>query len=723
MKKFVSLMLVLLMLVGTMIGISSAVFAEESLTLAENSHLTLDRESGYLRGIDGTVTVGELLSEFVCAAAVAGKSDSDPVASEDVITCGDDSIRAIIYGDVDCDGSVTVSDVIVMLQRIAGWDVNFCAEAIDVDADSDITVSDAIKTLKKVAGWSDISLGCVRMVYENCGGVAEAEDDAIDMYFADAMLKLGRSNVENTGNNSYKMKLAKNESESCQMILASTEDREDLTFSITPFVSEWGDCSIEPESFIEFYYNLSVFNDALSADINNYTQDYYPDPLLPTTAPFSLSAGKSQGFMISITTPKDAPAGMYKATIEIKNAEGKVVKTAPLYAYVWDFALPDGPYSASAFGLTMWSLAGATGLGNADSDTLTQMYKQYYDFLLDYNITGSALPYEIYDDRANEYLDDPRVTSVCVNCDTGGLAYSNLFGDPIGEVGNKNYDVEAIKAKLVRCFDKLRQKPEWNAKHYICGIDEPYDHETLRRIGSIHDWIEEVVGPEFNMMLCYAQNPVYDKVNFMDGFEFASNYVDTWCPQSVAFTERSDNSPGISDPWYSARSQLTYGSFINRYNAERSRGKGAWWYVCISPGIPYANYFIYYQGINNRVLLWQQYMFDIDGILYWDTTYNLENVSTRRYMSASVYGDGHLLYCGRPFGYGNDPLPSFRLIQVRDSFDDFDYLHIAEELYGRDEVMKTVGRVTTAILKYTEDASVLQSARDELAEMILAKRK
>ena len=59
-------------------------------------------------------------------------------------------------------------------------------------------------------------------------------------------------------------------------------------------------------------------------------------------------------------------------------------------------------------------------------------------------------------------------------------------------------------------------------------------------------------------------------------------------------------------------------------------------------------------------------------------------------------------------------------MQLRDAFDDFDYLRMAEELCGRETVMKVVGRVTTNLLKFTEDVNVLEACRAEIAEMIVA---
>lgn len=109
-------------------------------------------------------------------------------------------------------------------------------------------------------------------------------------------------------------------------------------------------------------------------------------------------------------------------------------------------------------------------------------------------------------------------------------------------------------------------------------------------------------------------------------------------------------------------------------------------------------------------------MFDTDGLLYWDTTAYWDKISVYNYGAGN--GDGQLLYYSEKYGLSG-PVASFRLIQIRDGFDDFDYLRIAEELAGREAVMMAVNKVTSGILDYTEDYRVMEAARDEIAELIL----
>ena len=109
-------------------------------------------------------------------------------------------------------------------------------------------------------------------------------------------------------------------------------------------------------------------------------------------------------------------------------------------------------------------------------------------------------------------------------------------------------------------------------------------------------------------------------------------------------------------------------------------------------------------------------MYDIEGLLYWSTNADWGKIS----LKDSGADDGQLLYWGELFGL-KGPVASYRMIPIRDSFDDYDYLTIAEQVAGRDAVNEILYTVTTSTLEYTEDYTVMEAARDALAELILGK--
>ena len=109
-------------------------------------------------------------------------------------------------------------------------------------------------------------------------------------------------------------------------------------------------------------------------------------------------------------------------------------------------------------------------------------------------------------------------------------------------------------------------------------------------------------------------------------------------------------------------------------------------------------------------------MNDVDGVLYYGIGVHWNKIS--KYKFEIYNGDGVLAFPGEFWGRVG-PSPSWRLYQIRDGFDDFDYLRIAEQLVGRDAVMDVVKKVSSGMLKYTEDYKVLEACRDEIVDMIL----
>ena len=680
---------------------TAAVFAEgeqTGLELTDASHLKLDRESGYIDMIDGTITAAELKENFASEVTVASpngeaKADDAAVATDDVVTAGDDSIRALIYGDADRNGKINLNDVSAMLKHVANWSIDISEAAADVDRKDAVNVADVSKLLKYIAGWDNISLGNVRMIAENVKQTAEHEDTSIDMYFTSMMNKTAREVTESTGEYVYRMKLARNETESCQVLLSATENREGLTAELSAFEYEFGGYSIDGKLEWIYYYSTSVLPDAslgYRGDRQaNFVKGEYPEVVLPMAESFELTANRTQHMVISVTSGKDAPAGMYRASLDIKDSGGQVIKTAYVYAYVWDFTLPDAPYSASLF-------------CNASYGQST--YEDYYNYLLDYKLSSYVLPYEITDSRADAYMSDPRVTAFVI---AGG---GNLYGrNMYGGLMDKSDE------QTVANYNKVMSNPDWAKKGLFYYTDEPVG-SGLVHVKTTYEYVTNLLGTTNirNITPLARNNYFVDENNpdaLLDPVEYISPYVNVWCPQSPAFHLRSEGGS-----WTLPYFLTTYGEFADRAEAFRERGDEIWWYVCNAPDEYYANLFTWYQGVVIRDLMWQQYFNDVDGLLYYDVAQNWGKIS--KYQFDIFNGDGTLLFPGEKFGYSG-PCASWRLIQLRDGFDDFDYLRMAEELVGREAVMKVVNKVTTGMLEYTADYRVVEAARDEIAKLIV----
>ena len=57
-------------------------------------------------------------------------------------------------GDADESGEIDVSDVLMIQQYTAGWNVAINLENADVDGDGSADISDALLIQQKIAGWN-----------------------------------------------------------------------------------------------------------------------------------------------------------------------------------------------------------------------------------------------------------------------------------------------------------------------------------------------------------------------------------------------------------------------------------------------------------------------------------------------------------------------------------------------------------------------------------------
>ena len=61
-------------------------------------------------------------------------------------------------------------------------------------------------------------------------------------------------------------------------------------------------------------------------------------------------------FVIRVKTVAETPSGLYKATVNLKDSEGNIVKTATVYTCVWDLTLSDETACATSFNLDKYTV-------------------------------------------------------------------------------------------------------------------------------------------------------------------------------------------------------------------------------------------------------------------------------------------------------------------------------------------------------------------------------
>lgn len=494
------------------------------------------------------------------------------------------------------------------------------------------------------------------------------EENIMDIWFSHPFTKI-KPESQTNGIESYKIYMAKNEYEGCQITLRSKEEIRGLDISIAPVINKSGD--------ILFAEIFRVHQ------IETQDDDFYPDPMTPVKPNFLLESDKSLSFFIKLKSELTSIAGDYTSKIIIKQ-NNDIISSIPFEVKVWNFALPDSSNCATAFGLDTASI---NKMHNVSSDNDTQrLYKAYYDYLLDNKICAYNLPYDILDERADQYLNDPKVTNFII-------PYSD--------------DDEIIKSY----YEKLSSNSKWFKKGVFYPLDEPTSNEHLYKLKDICDRLK-ILYPSYQIVTPFFLDLQVDEQT--DSIDFMTDIVNVWCPKSYMY---------ISSNIYSSTQLNRYLPFGERMAERKANGDRVWWYVCWEPGDPYCNMFVDMPGVMHRILFWQQKYYNVDGFLYWSSNYwhgvndPWTDMRTVKQLSENVFGDGSILYNGNKAGI-EGPVGSLRVEAVRDGIEDFDMLVIAEKLLGKDFVENHIKEITTSLVKYTRDDDKFASARVALGEAV-----
>jgi len=465
----------------------------------------------------------------------------------------------------------------------------------------------------------------------------------------------------------YDMYLAKYEREACQLVLKSTSIQDNLEWKMTDFVNAAGDI-LKSSVFRESYINVST----------NNIPEYYPDAIVPFAGGrFSLfETNANQPFYIQVYSSPETPAGQYKSTISILNSDTKKVEcTFNITAMVWNFTLPQTPSCETAMGLDKSYIAAKHGVA-VDSAEAQALYEKYYECLLEHKISAYNLPVDILIDEADAYMSDPRVTSFCI-------PYSN--NDEL----------------LVKYYNKVKSNPVWAAKGFFYPIDEPSTAADYATYCQMTDRLARLC-PGYHMVTPFYKYKFTDAGTDFNSVEQQKGRSDIICANSNLYDENG----------------------LAQQVADRvTTGDKSWWYVCCGPKGDYCNLFTSWEGIQHRLLFWQQKQCNVSGLLYWSTTYwaDVDDVWTQAlttpWTGNDSFGDGSLFYNGNKVGI-NGPVSSLRLEAVTDGIEDYEYLTIAQKIFGEDYVTRTIAKLSSSLTEYTYSDALFACVREKLGNDI-----
>ena len=566
------------------------------------------------------------------------------------------------------------------------------------------------------------------------GETAEHEDASLNLWFDHMYDRTANNDNTSTGKLSYTMMLAKNEREDCQMILSSANGTEGLKVYISDFTNGSG-ATLQTDIFWGYYFNIEGEKLAEALVPVDYEKDSFMENWMAGNNGasitivdqqkyngFDIKAGENQTFVIRVTSAIDSPAGEYSATVRFVDKDGKEVKKATVYAYVWNFTLDEATACKTLMDLDDYNLFVSYGdwAGVLENEQGWGLYEIYYNFLLENRICCYDIPgvqYQngsgIYTESMMAYVKNPRVVAF----------------QPTG--WSKQLTVGGIQT----AYETLSENEEWLDKAYFYPVDEPGNVDKLDLINYYGSVLAEY-WPEYKLIVPMHLN---SGVAGGDYFSYISEYVNVWCPHTYFYTTFGE--------WYSNK-LLTYrnnpaadaklGSFRDRMWADQEEGKEAWWYVTRFPHDPEITLTINTDAVNYRTLFWQQKLYDVDGFLYYSVNdwtnnsgfwipdpeqeflygFDAHHEANEAY-PYNVYGNGILLYSGAYFGQ-LEPIGCIRLECVRDGIEDFEYLTMLEEIYGYDVVQAIVHTWTQSLGEYNTDTEAFTTLRTQVAMLLEA---
>jgi len=657
-----------------------------------------------------------------------------------------------------------------LLMKDKATDTTYCFCEITVGIKSAESVdTEALREKYKLGKDSDMDLSAYDPISNHESVTAPNDDPAVKIWFDHLTEKVTRYDTagKDSGKTSYTIQMAKNETEGCQFLLYSPTARK-VAVKISDFENDKGE-KLQTELGVQFY-----IDDAYLPYFGYPTDYVYSDAVVPYDSYIAYSSGSEhgvygndaksklkygpyicigpfsgsssdhttypfrdsvRGFVVQASATKDTTPGAYKATIEIiDNDTGACIKMANVYTYVYDVTLSDETALDTAFGL--WDIAGIYRYHYSLNSKLTQYSDQEIvrataDFFLKHRITlTGGLSY--FNDLGEEWFEDPRVTSVRVLTkdqydrikDNPALTDKMFFYGqdepavprgvrPIGWPDGTNetvFDNTGLLSVMAVAREADQLKNVWGWEDYRMVIPfgntldfTTFDFNSVDKVTAFPDWYDE-----------------YAVTNERDSIEYLADAITIWNPKFTAATPRELAPIVFGEEYIQTIGQdELLGECQSRMESYQEKGAELWYYVSCEPNYtaPYQNILLFNDGTEGRTMFWTTYMLGGTGFLYWHVSYYEAagtNIHTLRVpFSKTGPGDGILIYPGSAYGQ-LDPIPSIRLINMRDGIEDYQMLTMLKELKGDAYTDELVSHIVTSTVTFTRDDDVVYNAHSYL---------
>jgi hypothetical protein len=428
---------------------------------------------------------------------------------------------------------------------------------------------------------------------------------------------------------------------------------------------------------------------------------WYPDALIPFVnpftgapltggrfagAPFEVDSRKNQPVWVDVFVPKDAAAGDYTGTVTV-TAKNQSPVTLPVRLTVWNFTLPDKPSLRSNFG-GFGSRVAKTHKVEANGSEFRLVERRYAEAMAAHRLCPPIPSYLRPKTHPDGTIDSTATHAALqewmATLRVTGFPLNLIGSDPLGK------DRERAGRHLQAMYACLKTNG-WEKSAYIYVLDEPNDAAAYEQVRQRARLIHEAQ-PGIQVLCTEQPTPQKPEWGTLVGS------VDIWVPLWPLFEEQA------------GAERLAAGEELWSYTAlcQGDKGKDTpFWEI----DFPLLNY---------RIPAWLSWRYGMTGLLYWTTVYWEKagdvwtNPRTYGEGRAVFNGEGALFYPGADAGL-DGPVASMRLKQIREGFEDYEYLKLLADAGEKDSVNQAVRRLARSWTDWETSAAQLNAAREAVA--------
>jgi hypothetical protein len=440
---------------------------------------------------------------------------------------------------------------------------------------------------------------------------------------------------------------------------------------------------------------------------------YWPDPLIPDVdgyagqprnafLHFDVPAGITRAVWVDVHVPVDQPAGFYSGTFMVSGL-GLPSTPVTVHLRVRNFTLPATATLASAFGFevdyTTRAHFGGQWCSDFPADQTNALLTSYARAALDHRIT----------------LMSPTCGSPARDFTTFDQAQGTLYA---GTAATQLPGARARSFRDPNIADMAAMSQHFTQNGWTGLVD--YSCDEPPRACDLAGWPARAQAAH----AAGIPNLVTTDVDYLTQQGWL-DLVDIVCPVAETMNDTS---------------RAQYDAFL-----ARGPTKQLWWYQsCDSHGcggcdasnatysdrVGMPSYVIDSDARQNRAMEWLSFIYGISGELYYETVQNLSAGldwdSGYAYCAFGGNGDGSLFYPGKPSDpriggpAGSDfPMESLRLQLIREGMEDYEYLVLYAQKFGRDAAVAKAREVFPDVFgAKAHPAEMLYQVRRELADAI-----